>query len=129
MLLPILQQAARFQGSPAFRTATNVVTGKELLNAASTNAIALLQQSADLREARVGLLVPADHRFPAALWGVWQAGGIAVPMCLSATDPEWEYCFDDAGVSAVLTSAHLVDRLRPLCEAGDSTAVLCQSCQ
>lgn len=125
MLLPILQQVTRFQDSPAFRSATDVVTGQQLLKAASANALALLQQSADLGEARVGLLVPADHRFPAALWGVWQAGGIAVPMCLSATDPEWEYCFDDAGVSAVLTSAHLLDRLRPLCEARGIRLLCC----
>lgn len=115
MHLPILQQAARFRHSPAFRSANGVVTGHELLAAANAVSTALLLQTADPGEARAGLLVPADHRFAAALWGVWQAGGVAVPMCLSATDPEWEYCLDDAEISTIITTEPLMDRLRPLC--------------
>ncbi len=126
--LPILQQSLQFQDAVAFRTTDGSVTYSDLLRQSTCVAIELLQDLADLQEARVGLLVPADQRFVAALWGTWQAGGIAVPLCLSATDPEWDYSFTDAGISTVITTSALAARLQPLCTQRGIRLVLCEVC-
>jgi len=124
--LPILQQALQFQASAAFRTADYSVSYGDLLRLAAQVAARLLQGTADLQEARIGLLVPADHQFVASLWGTWQAGGIAVPLCLSATDLEWDYSFTDAGIGTVITTSALAARLTPLCHTHGIRLLLCE---
>ena len=68
-------------------------------------AKALLAGRADLREERVAFLLPPGIPWIATLWGIWRAGGIAVPLALSSARPELEYYMDDAGASAIFFDA------------------------
>jgi malonyl-CoA/methylmalonyl-CoA synthetase len=52
----------------------------------------------------------------AAQWGIWRAGGIKLPICLSATEPEWEYALTDSQVSLVLADAANAAKIATLCE-------------
>ena len=44
---------------------------------------ALLDGGADLAEARVAFLVAPSCAHVATQWGIWRAGGVAVPLCVS----------------------------------------------
>jgi malonyl-CoA/methylmalonyl-CoA synthetase len=46
--------------------------------------------------------------------GVWRAGGIAVPLCVSHPDPELEYVLGDSGAEVLIASPEFEDRLRGL---------------
>ena len=64
----------------------------------------LLAGAPDLEEARVAFLIPASVDYVTALHGVWRAGGIAIPLNVASTEPEWEHCLTSAGVTLLLTT-------------------------
>jgi malonyl-CoA/methylmalonyl-CoA synthetase len=74
----------------------------ELLEAADRIAAGLLAGAADLGEARVAFRVGPGFEWVAALWGIWRAGGIAVPLALSHPAPELDYTIADSGAALVL---------------------------
>ncbi|MDZ8054659.1 MAG: hypothetical protein RMX63_24905 [Aulosira sp. ZfuCHP01] len=51
----------------------------------------MLKDAEDLQEQRVAFLIPPGFEYVATQWGIWRAGGIAVPLCISHPRPELEY--------------------------------------
>ncbi len=113
--LSLIARAELHGDAVAFRTTTLTRTYRELLARSASVASVLLGTEDDLEEARVALLVPAGFEYVAAQWGIWRAGGIKLPLCLSATEFEWEYALTDSGVSAVLANGHMAEKIAPLC--------------
>jgi len=77
-------------------------TYTELLQTSSTVAAALLGGREDLREERIAFAVTPGFAWVATLWGIWRAGGVAVPLPLSSPTPELEYFIDDSGASTLV---------------------------
>jgi len=73
-----------------------------LLEASERVAAALSAGAADLEEARVAFLVPPGFHHVAVQWGIWRAGGIAVPLAVSHPPPELEYVIHDADARLVV---------------------------
>jgi len=92
-------------------------TYAELLDRSARVATALLSGARDLQEARVAFLVHPSCAYVAAQWGIWRAGGVAVPLCVSHPAPELDYVLGDADASIVVADAALAARVRPLAEA------------
>jgi malonyl-CoA/methylmalonyl-CoA synthetase len=114
--LTLIARASLHRDAVAFRTAKSTRSYQELLDRSADLATALLGKEDDLKEARVAVLVPAGFEYVAAQWGIWRAGGIKLPICLSATESEWEYALTDSGVSVVMADAAMAAKIRPLCE-------------
>ena len=99
---------------------TSIVDGQgtftynDLLEASSKIAAALLAGRDDLREDRVAFLVTPGFAWVATQWGIWQAGGVAVPLPLSATRPELEYVLIDTGATALVFDTGAPSFLEPL---------------
>ena len=55
----------------------------DLLDASSRVAHSLLDGSPDLDGQRVAFMVTPSFEHVAVQWGIWRAGGTAVPLCLS----------------------------------------------
>lgn len=77
-------------------------TYQELLEASARVASGLLQGRDDLAGARVCFHVPPGFGHVAVQWGIWRAGGIAVPLALSHPLPELEYTVGDADPEAIV---------------------------
>ena len=114
--LPFIARARSHSSHVAFRSATSTQTYQQLLDGSTAISSALLGDAEDLKEARIALLVTPGAEYVAAQWGIWRAGGIKVPICLSATEPEWEYALTDSQVSLVLADAANVAKIARLCE-------------
>jgi malonyl-CoA/methylmalonyl-CoA synthetase len=84
--------------------------------AASRVAERLLDGRPDLCEQRVAFLVPPGFEYVAAQWGIWRAGGLAVPLAVSHPPPELAYVLDDATPSAAILHPALAERLAPLAQ-------------
>ena len=110
-MLPLFARAHTFAESLAFPGRTY----RDLLERSAELAAALLGDADDLREARVALLVPAGFDYVAAQWAIWRAGGVKLPLCLSATEPEWEYALTDSGAQVVIADAAMRAKIAPLC--------------
>jgi malonyl-CoA/methylmalonyl-CoA synthetase len=113
--LPFVARARLHRNFVAFRTQTSTRTYQDLLDCSAKLAAALLGDARDFNERRVALLVPAGFKFVAAQWAIWRAGGIMVPISLSATEPEWEYALTNSGADIVLADTELGSKLAPLC--------------
>ncbi len=114
--LPLIARARSHAGSVAFRTATTEYTYQNLLDRSATLAAVLLGEENDLNEIRVALLVSPGVEYAAAQWAIWRAGGIKVPICLSATIPEWEYALTDSVAGILMVDTALAAKISPLCE-------------
>lgn len=109
--LPLFARAQSHGNAQAFPSHSY----RELLDQSALLASALLGEASDLSEARVALLVPAGPAYVIAQWAIWRAGGIKLPICLSATEPEWEYALTDSGATAVLADQPIAAKIAPLC--------------
>ena len=113
--LPLIARARAHAASVAFRSPQGTTTYQDLLDRSAALATTLLAGAADLKEARVALLAPAGASYVAAQWGLWRAGAVKVPICLTATEPEWEYSLTDSATAAVMADAASAKKIAPLC--------------
>jgi malonyl-CoA/methylmalonyl-CoA synthetase len=114
--LPLFARAGRHGEAVAFRSGDTKHTYRELLEASARLATALLSGTADLQESRVALLAAAGFDHVAAQWATWRAGGVTVPLCLSATEGEWEYALADSQASVVMADTESAAKIGPLCQ-------------
>ncbi|HKM86660.1 MAG TPA: acyl-CoA synthetase [Terriglobales bacterium] len=124
--IPLIAQAQRHEGRTAIVDSQGSFphTYNDLLDASSRVAAALLAGREDLREERVAFLMTPGFPWVAAQWGIWQAGGVAVPLPLNSTRPELEYFLDDTGASTLVFDALAAPLLSPLAAARDIRAFL-----
>ncbi len=112
--LQLILRARSHGSSPAISSRGVVFTYRDLLDTSALAAERLLRGDPDLGEARVAFLVPPGFEYVAVQWGIWRAGGMAVPLSLSAREPELEHVLTDAEVEAAVVSAPLRSRLEGL---------------
>jgi len=84
---------------------------RDLLDASARVAACLLGPGDDLREARVAFLASPGFHYVATQWGIWRAGGVAVPLATSHPPPELEYVIRDADAAVVAADAELAPQL------------------
>jgi malonyl-CoA/methylmalonyl-CoA synthetase len=77
-------------------------TYADLFDASSRVAAALLAGRDDLNEDRVAFLITPGYPWVAALWGIWLAGGIAVPLPIGSPASELEYYLDDTETATLM---------------------------
>ena len=80
--VPLIAQAERHKGRTALLDSQEAFTYDDLLDASSRMATVLLAGREDLQDERVAFLMTPGFRWVATLWGIWRAGGIAVPLPL-----------------------------------------------
>lgn len=80
-------------------------------------ASALLGNSKDLAEERIAFFLPASPDYIALLLGIWRAGGIAIPLNISAAIPELEHALESAGVTRLVIAESLDAPVRQSLEA------------
>ena len=114
MNLPIFSAAFDRPNSLAIVDAAGNHTYAQLLESSSRVAASLLAGRDDLREERIGFLLPPGLSWVATLWGIWRAGGVAVPLALQSTRPELEYFLADTGTSAVIVDASTAGLVEPI---------------
>jgi malonyl-CoA/methylmalonyl-CoA synthetase len=115
--LPFLARAERWRERTAIVATEGTFTYGDLLDASERVARSLLAGRADLEEARVAFLVPPGFHHVAVQWGIWRAGGVAVPLAVSYPPPELDYVIRDAGAKIVIGSPDVAVTLRPLAAA------------
>lgn len=113
--LPIIERAMQHGERTAVHSTTSTRTYSNLIAASAAVATKLLDETDDLHEARIAYLIPAGERYIGTQWGIWRAGGIAVPLSQSATEQELEYTLTDSQASAVIVSGELADKVTSLC--------------
>jgi len=88
-----------------------------LLNASNRVATFILNDADDLQQQPIAFLIPSRFQYVATQWGVWRAGGVAVPLCVSHPRPELEYVIEDSGAMIAIAHPNFETMLRPVAEA------------
>src|SRR5579871_5355901 len=104
--LPLIERSQQHLQRTAIRDSNGSYTYAELLEASALVAAALLDGASDLGEERVCFQLAPGFAWVAVQWGIWRAGGVAVPLPASCTEPELEYLIADSAAS-ILVSDHL----------------------
>ncbi|MBD2203846.1 AMP-binding protein [Calothrix sp. FACHB-1219] len=114
MNLPLITLAQEHNEKIAIVTTDKAFTYRDLLQTSSQIAANLLQDAEDLQEVRVAFLIPPGFEYVATQWGIWRAGGIAVPLCISHPKPELEYVITNSGASIIVAHPNFEAILRSL---------------
>ncbi len=118
-MIPLIQRAFDFQERIAIKDSSDSYSYQHLLDASEGVAMQLLQGKVDLDQARVSFLVPAGFSYAAIQWGIWRAGGIAVPLCVKHPLSSIEYMIRDSEASVVIYSKEFEALLQPLLETSE----------
>ncbi|MEM5786661.1 MAG: acyl-CoA synthetase [Syntrophobacteraceae bacterium] len=116
MPIPLIERAEQHPGRTAILAGEGTFTYRQLLEASGRVAGFLLDGKADLEEQPVAFLAPPGFHYVALQWGIWRAGGIAVPLSLYHPRPELEYVIEDTASGRLLAHPDLIERLRPIAE-------------
>ena len=100
----LIARAAPFAARLAIAASDGGHTYRDLLDASARVAAALLDGREDLRQARVCFHIPPGFAHLAVQWGIWRAGGVAVPLAISYPQPELEYVIRDAEPECVIAA-------------------------
>ncbi len=112
--IDLMERATCHGQSVAIVSGGKAYTYEELLVSSANVAAGLLGDQQDLAMARVGFLVPPGFTYAACQWGIWRAGGIAVPLGLQHPLPELQHVVEDAGISVLVADPAWQDKLQPL---------------
>ncbi|MQA90314.1 MAG: AMP-binding protein [Gemmatimonas sp.] len=113
----LVDRALKCRERTALIDVAGAYTYADLVRGSQAAAARLLEGAADLAEARVAFLVEPGFDYVVAQWGIWLAGGVAVPLAVSHPPPELAYTITDSDASMVIASATLIDRVRSICDA------------
>jgi len=94
--LPLFARARSFADRTALLAPEGALSYAGLLRASAAVAERLLGDRADLAEDRVCFLVPPGSTYAVVQWGIWRAGGVAVPLAVSHPTAELDHVLDDA---------------------------------
>jgi malonyl-CoA/methylmalonyl-CoA synthetase len=130
-MLPVLPEIVARGCAHGPRVAVYDRTGRytyDQLDRASTSvAVRLLDGHDDLREARVAFLVAPGFDWIAIQWGIWRAGGIAVPLPLSHPPAELDYLIRDSEASIVIADADNAAVIEPVSMSRNARFYLCDA--
>lgn len=114
MSLQIIQQAQQHTNRLAIVSQGKKYTYQQLLDSAVDVASHLLEEQQDLEEARIAFLVEPSFEYVAIAWGIWQAGGIIVPLCPLHPLPSLQYTIENSGASMLIVEDAYWNLLEPL---------------
>ena len=112
--IPLIARAAAHRDRVAVVDAAGEHSYTALLEASARVAGHLLADRSDLQEARVTFMVPPGFQYVTVQWGIWRAGGVAVPHCLTHPPRELAYVLEDTGAEVVIAHPNYLQRLEPL---------------
>ncbi len=115
--LPLIARANLHSERTAIIDSQGMFTYNRLLDASARVATALLDGPGDLGERRVPFLITPGFPWVAVQWGVWRAGGIAVPLPLGSPIAELEYFIDDTRAATLVADAAGSSMLAPIAAA------------
>jgi len=123
----LIAQAEQHGDRTAVLDAHGSHTHNDLLQASARIATALLARCAldgraDLHEERVAFLLSPGFAWVAMQWGIWRAGGIAVPLPLNSAKPELEYFAGDTAAATLVFDAASASLLQPIAGAAPCRA-------
>jgi malonyl-CoA/methylmalonyl-CoA synthetase len=114
--LSLISRAQDHGDQIAIREGSAEFSYKQLIANSAALASQVLKNKEDLKEERIAFLAPAGFDYAVMQWAIWRAGGVVIPLCLSAAEPELEYTISNSETSQVVTTREFSDKVKGLCQ-------------
>lgn len=114
-----IKQAEKYLNRTAVISEDKKFSYGDLLHQSALFASLLLHGEKDLQERRVAFMVDPGFDYVRVQWGIWRAGGIAVPLCLTYPLPSLQYVIDDTEASIVVVTSRYESILNNLARQVD----------
>ncbi|MDC3132873.1 acyl-CoA synthetase [Flavobacteriaceae bacterium] len=115
-MISLINNAFSYQDRIAIISEGRDYTYGNLLKTSEQIAYNLLDGKMDLMEAPVAFIVAPGFQYTAIQWGIWRAGGIAVPLCVKHPLPSIQYVIEDTDATTIILSEAFESLLSPLKE-------------
>jgi len=112
--IALIARAEEHGFRPAIISSEGTYNYRQLLERSRQIALTLLDGQEDLKEERVAFLTPRGFHYAALQWGIWRAGGIAVPLGEMHPVSELEYLISDSAASMVVGHPEFEAKLRAI---------------
>ncbi|MBC8315701.1 MAG: AMP-binding protein [Bacteroidetes bacterium] len=112
-MIELIERASAFRERTAIKSNFQTYTYNQLLKVSEHVGINLLNGKKDLNGDRIAFLVPPGFGHACIQWGIWRAGGIAVPLCEKHPLPSINYVIDDSEASTIVYSKEFETLLTP----------------
>ncbi|MEQ8534560.1 MAG: AMP-binding protein, partial [Imperialibacter sp.] len=123
-MLQLFQKAKIYAQKAAIVSNGSSYTYQQLLFASQQFATLLLDGTSDLKERRIAFLVEPGFDYVKVQWGIWQAGGVAVPLCTSHPLPSLQYVIEYTEASVVAVSPSFREILQSYAETRSITFIV-----
>jgi malonyl-CoA/methylmalonyl-CoA synthetase len=127
MPIELIRRAHNYLDRTAVLDSCGTHSYNSLLDNSHAVAASLLDNHDDLHEERVAFLTPPGADYVQVQWGIWRAGGIAVPLCSQHPPAEIEYVLQDCGVSRIVTHPVFREKLEPIAASLDIPLLITES--
>ena len=101
-MIELINRANDFLKNTAIYSNGKSYAYAELKDESAQLAIHLLLGKADLEETRVAFMINPGFDYVKVQWAIWQAGAIAVPLCLSHPFPSLQYVLEDTSSEIIV---------------------------
>ncbi len=109
----ITSSAHLFANSVAILDPNGEYSYQQLIDASNQWAYRFLLGATDLDGARVAFMVQPGFHYVAVQWGIWKAGGVTVPLCVTYPIASLQYVLEDTGASQVVIDTDFQEVLLP----------------
>ena len=123
-MLALIEKSTNYLERTAIIANGKSNTYQQIYTDSALIATNLLGDREDLEEARVAFMIDPSYAYVAVQWGVWRAGGIAVPLCTSHPLPALTYVLEDAKVQTLIVAKAYAELLWEAAEQLDIEIVL-----
>lgn len=101
-MMTLVRHATSYADRAAIISDGTTFSYGQLLDDSAVVAGKLLAGRQDLNESRVAFLVPPSYDYVRCQWGIWRAGGIAVPLCTAHPLPSLRYVLEDTMANVLI---------------------------
>ena len=112
--LELVERAAVTRARTAVAARDGEFTYGRLLADSHAVARALLGRDEDLDERPVAFLCPPGYQYVTTQWGIWRAGGMAVPLAVSHPAAELDYAIGHCGAATVVAGEAMLPRVEAI---------------
>ena len=116
MTLHLVDRAEAYSNRTAIVVGEDAYTYSDLLRVSSIVATRLLSGRKNLNAGRICILVPPGWDYVVMLWGIWRAGGVAVPMAISHPPAELAHVIEDVKPEAIIAHPTLFAQINNLAD-------------
>lgn len=116
LMINFIDKASAFLDRTAVISDSGTYNYQQLLDKSAQVASRLLDGRESLKGSRIAFIIDPGFEYVAIQWGIWRAGGIAVPLCVKHPFLSLKYVIEDTRAETLIYSDDYLELITPFKE-------------